>query len=93
MTVHYNLYEAKTQLSKLVEKAAQGEEIIICKAGKPLARLGPLPEKPKEPRKGGQWKGQVWYADDYEEDLPEDVIESFYSSETDYLFDIGKNKS
>ena len=93
MTAQYNLYEAKTKLSELVDKAAEGEEIIICKAGKPLARLGPLPEKPKEPRKGGFWKGKIWYADDYEEDLPEDIIEAFYSSETDYLFKLGKDKS
>ncbi len=93
MTVQYNLYEAKTQLSKLVDQAAAGEEIIICKAGKPIARLGPLPEKTKKPRKGGQWKGKIWYADDYEEDLPEDIIESFYSSETDYLFNAGKDET
>ncbi|MFN3233062.1 MAG: type II toxin-antitoxin system Phd/YefM family antitoxin [Alphaproteobacteria bacterium] len=93
MTVQYNLYEAKTKLSELVDKAAQGEEIVICKAGKPLARLGPLPEKRKEPRKGGLLKGKIWIADDFDDPLPDDVIESFYSSETDYLFDISKDKS
>jgi len=40
-----NLYEAKTQLSALVDQAAEGEEIVICKNGKPMARLVKLPEK------------------------------------------------
>ena len=43
--VLYNLYEAKTSLSQLVERAAAGEEIIIAKAGRPLAKLVPLPKK------------------------------------------------
>ena len=46
-----NLYEAKTQLSKLVDRAAAGEEIVIAKAGKPMARLVPL--EPRRPRKSG----------------------------------------
>ena len=50
-----SLYEAKTQLSKLVDEAAAGEEIIIAKNGKPMAKLIPLAQAKREPRKLGQW--------------------------------------
>ncbi len=89
MTIQYNIYDAKMKLSELVQKAADGEEIIICKAGKPIARLMPLAEKPKKRRKGGQWKGQVWLAEDWDDPLQAEILESFYSSPTDYLFDLG----
>ncbi len=92
MSIQYNLYEAKTKLSELVDKAAEGEEIIICKSGKPLARLMPLAKKPGEPRKGGQWKGKVWVDGDFDAPLPEEVLQAFESSPTDYLFDIGTKK-
>jgi len=50
-----NLYEAKTQLSALVDRAAAGEEIIIAKNGKPLARLIACGAAPKQPRQFGAW--------------------------------------
>jgi prevent-host-death family protein len=71
-----NLYEAKTQLSKLVDAAAAGEEIIIAKAGKPKARLMPL-ERAKPSRRPGGWEGRIWIADDFDEDLPPDVLAAF----------------
>jgi len=55
----YNLFEAKTHLSNLVDRAAKGEEILIAKAGVPLAKLIPVP-KPIEKRKPGRWKGKVY---------------------------------
>ena len=54
MSRQINLYEAKTQLSRLVEDAANGEVIIIAKDGKPMARLGPLRGSRTQPRKLGQ---------------------------------------
>jgi prevent-host-death family protein len=54
MPRHVNLYEAKTHLSRLVEEAAKGETIIIAKAGKPMARLGPMGEGRALPRTLGQ---------------------------------------
>ena len=72
-----NIHEAKTHFSKLVEQASKGEEIIIAKAGKPVAKLVTL-EKPKESRKPGSGKGQVTMCDDFDAPLPEDVLESFY---------------
>lgn len=67
-----NLYDAKTHLSRLVEEAAAGAEIIIAKAGKPMARLVPVEAKKKR-REPGFWKGKVWMADDGIEPLPEDM--------------------
>ncbi|MFT4175200.1 MAG: type II toxin-antitoxin system prevent-host-death family antitoxin [Luteolibacter sp.] len=58
-----NIQEAKTHLSRLVEKAAAGEEIIIAKAGKPMAKLVPY-TPPIPPRTGGFLAGQIWEAED-----------------------------
>jgi prevent-host-death family protein len=65
-----NIHEAKTHLSRLVERAAAGEEIVVAKAGRPMAKLVPY-EKPKEPRQLGGWEGRVWIADDFDEEDPE----------------------
>jgi prevent-host-death family protein len=76
MTTTLNLYEAKTQLSKLVERAAAGEEIVIAKAGKPVARLLPV-EARREPRRPGLMKGKIWIAEDFDEPLPEEIMAAF----------------
>lgn len=75
-TAIINLYEAKTSLSELVERAAAGEEIIIAKAGRPKARLVPLGAR-AEPRQPGGWEGKVWVADDFDEPLPPDILAAF----------------
>jgi prevent-host-death family protein len=73
-----NLYEAKTQLSSLVDRAANGEEIVIAKAGKPMARLVALTPEPMLPRKFGQnLLGITYIADDFDAPLPEDVLQDF----------------
>lgn len=73
-----NLYEAKTHLSDLVERAAAGEEIVIAKAGTPMARLVPMPEpKPPVLRKPGMWKGKLWVADDFDDPLPPEIQKYF----------------
>ncbi|MBI4293600.1 MAG: type II toxin-antitoxin system Phd/YefM family antitoxin [Betaproteobacteria bacterium] len=56
----FNIAEAKTHFSKLVEKAMLGEEVIIAKDNKPVVKLVPL-DKPKQPRKPGSGKGQILY--------------------------------
>ncbi len=66
-----NIHEAKSQLSELVERALAGEEVVIAKAGKPMVRLVPVRDS-GAPRIGGQWKGKVRIADDFDE-LPEDI--------------------
>ena len=71
-----NLYEAKTQLSQLVEKASAGEEIVIAKAGVPRARLVPLPAG-KRPRRPGGSKGRIWIAKDFDAPLPPEILTPF----------------
>jgi prevent-host-death family protein len=73
----YNLYEAKSTLSELVERAASGEEIIIAKAGRPLARLVPLAASKRARRKPGGWEGKVQIADDFDAPLPSDLRAGF----------------
>lgn len=68
----FNLYDAKTNLSQLVERAAAGEEVVIAKAGKPLARLVPF-ARPRAPRVFGQLAGQIWIAPDFDDPLPDDI--------------------
>ncbi|MGE3618019.1 MAG: type II toxin-antitoxin system Phd/YefM family antitoxin [Gemmatimonadales bacterium] len=76
MAETYNLYEAKTHLSDLVERAAAGEEIVIAKAGKPLARLVPLAGAERGRTPGG-WEGLVWIADDFDGALPAEELSGF----------------
>lgn len=71
-----NLYEAKTHLSELVERAARGEEVVIAKAGQPRARLLPL-ARAGGPRRAGAWKGRVMIAADFDAPLPDDVLAAF----------------
>lgn len=70
-----NLYEAKTHLSELVDRASSGEEIVIAKNGKPMARLVPL--APPKKREIGFWRGRVRIAPDFDAPLPEDVLAAF----------------
>jgi len=71
-----NVHEAKTQLSKLLDRAADGEEIVIAKAGKAVAKLGPL-EKKQNPRKKGLLKGKIRVSAAFAKPLPENVIAAF----------------
>lgn len=71
-----NIHEAKTNLSRLVEEVAAGEEVIIAKAGKPMARLVPLAAAPKK-RRLGLFKGQLNVPDDFDAPLPEEVLALF----------------
>lgn len=70
-----NVYEAKTHLSKLLERVAEGEELVLGKAGKPMARLVPFREV-RQPRKPGRLAGKVWIAPDFDK-TPEDIIAAF----------------
>ncbi len=70
-----NISEAKAQLSALIENVLAGEEVIIGKAGKPVARLVRY-EHREEPRHPGALKGKIKIADDFDE-LPEDIAEAF----------------
>lgn len=69
------MHDAKSRLSQLVDQAQRGEEVIIARAGKPVARIIPF-EARKQPRQPGRWKGQVTIADDFDE-TPIELIEAF----------------
>jgi len=71
-----NIHEAKTNFSKLVERVAAGEEIIIGKAGKPVARLVPYKEPAPAKRKPGAWKGKIWISPGFDT-LPPDLQAAF----------------
>lgn len=72
-----NLYEAKTQLSSLVDQAAAGAEIIIAKNGKPMAKLVAIRERAQ--RKPGRLKGKIWISDDFDAPMP-DLEDAFENS-------------
>ena len=71
-----NIHQAKTNLSQLIEETLKGKDVIIAKAGKPVAKLVAYKEKLK-PRKLGLWKGNVWIADDFDEE-DEEINKLFY---------------
>ena len=75
-----NIHQAKTHLSRLVEEAAQGEEIVIAKHNRPVARLVAL-EASARPRKPGGWEGRVWMAEDFDAPLPKDLENAFYGGD------------
>jgi prevent-host-death family protein len=70
-----NLYEAKTHLSTLVDEAAAGREVIIAKAGKPLAKLVPFRRAVR--RRPGLGRGTVWMSDDFDAPLPRELLRAF----------------
>lgn len=72
-----SLYDAKTHLSKLVDRAAAGEEIIINKYGRPCARLVPLKKLKAPSRRPGRAKGKIWIAADFDAPLPRHVLRAF----------------
>ena len=71
-----NIHAAKTQLSRLVDAAAAGEEIIIARAGKPVARLGPL-VGPRPKRRLGLLAGKLRVPEDFDAPLPDEVVAGF----------------
>jgi prevent-host-death family protein len=71
-----NIYTAKTQLSRLVDQANAGEEVVITRHGRPVARL--VPAAAAEPRKPGLLEGEgYWMADDFDAPLPDDLLDLF----------------
>jgi len=75
-----NIYEAKTQLSKLVDLASSGTDVVIARAGKPVARLTTL--KSRERMAGfGSMNGKGWIAEDFDDPLPDDLQALFDGGE------------
>ena len=71
-----NIHAAKSQLSRLLDAALAGEEVIIAKAGKPIARLVPIEHK-KERRNLGTLAGQFHVPDDFDDPLPDEILDAF----------------
>jgi len=76
LTKTVNIHEAKTHLSRLLEQVRLGEEVIIAKAGKPVARLVAFSEKPKR-RVPGSARGQIWIGEDFDAPLPPELQKFF----------------
>src|SRR5690349_10686443 len=74
--IQVNIHETKTNLSKLLEAALRGEEIVIAKAGVPIARIVPI-EAEKKKRKPGALKGKIKIAADFDAPLPDDLLKHF----------------
>ncbi len=72
-----NIHDAKTRLSQLVERAEAGEEIVIARAGRPVARLAPLMPR-GGPRKLGLLDGRFRIPDDFNAPLPEELLQAFF---------------
>jgi len=76
MSASVNVYEAKTHLSQLLDRAAAGEEIVIARAGRPVARLVALSAATSRSRTPGAWRGKVRIADDFDE-LSDEIDAAF----------------
>ena len=72
-----NIHDAKTHFSRLVERAERGEEIVIARAGKPVARLVPIDGRQRRPRQPGSMRGQFEVPDDFNDPLPDDFLDLF----------------
>ncbi len=75
--VTVNIHEAKTNLSRLVERVEGGEEVVIARSGKPVAKLVPL-TRDLAPRPLGTMRGLIEMANDFDDPLPPDIEASFY---------------
>ena len=74
--MHINIYAAKTHLSRLIDQVNAGEEIVITRHGRPVARLVPAAAtQPK--RRLGTLRGEVWIGKDFDEPLPDDLLDLF----------------
>ena len=80
MTIIINIHEAKTHLSKLLQRVIAGEEIVIAKSGKPVARIVPFEQKLVR-RVPGSAKGKIWLAPDFDAPLPSEIIDAFEGKE------------
>lgn len=77
MTSIYNIHEAKTHFSKLIEKARVGEEVIVAKAGKPVVKIVPV-NAPTKQRQPGSARGMFTMSDDFDAPLPPEMLKAFY---------------
>jgi prevent-host-death family protein len=74
-----NIHEAKTHLSRLVERVERGEEITLARAGRPVARLVPYAAR-RQPRVPGRWRGKLWLATDWDSPAVNDAIADLFNT-------------
>jgi len=77
--IKLNIHEAKTHLSRYLEKLKKGETILLCKRNEPIAEIRPLPSQPTRKRHIGLGKGQLTIPKEFFDPLPEDVLQAFHS--------------
>lgn len=87
-----NIHQAKTHLSRLLQRVAAGEEVTIARAGVPVARLVAVEPKPNKVRPLGFARGEIWIADDFDDPLPDDLLKEFYGGELPKLAKPPKRK-
>ena len=75
MRVEVNMHKAKTELSKLVVRAAEGDEVVIMRNGDPVAKLVPIRKR----RVLGQARGEIWISDDFDDPMPDEFLDAFYN--------------
>ncbi len=75
MTISYNIHEAKTHFSRLLQRVLAGEQVVIAKAGKPVAKI--VPVKPERLREPDRYRGLVRIAKDFDAPLPPDLLNPF----------------
>ena len=73
----YNVHDAKTHFSKLLARVAAGEEVLIAKAGEPVAKI--VPVRSRQPRRPDTLRGDLWVAEDFDAPLPDDLLDAFES--------------
>lgn len=76
-----NIHEAKTHLSRLLQRVVAGEEVTIARSGVPVARLVAVEPEKKKIRPLGMDRGKIWIADDFDAPLPDDLLKAFYGGE------------
>jgi prevent-host-death family protein len=73
-----NIHQAKTHLSRLLQRVAAGEKVTIARSGVPVARLVPVAPEKKKIRPLGMDRGKIWIADNFDAPLPDDLLKAFY---------------
>lgn len=84
MAINVGMHEAKTTLSRLVDAAQEGEEVVITRSGKPVVRLAPIEQQQKRESLFGVLKDEIEIADDFDE-LPDELLREFEGGPDDRL--------
>ncbi len=79
--IKLNVHEAKTHLSRYLEKLARGETILLCKRNIPIAEIRPLPQQRKKKRPIGLAKGKFEVPPEFFEPLPSDLVDAFHGED------------